>query len=77
MDLRPSSLTTRNTMADVIVIESNIHGHGVFATRDFRPGEVILLIDDSRIVEVDHSLRPELGEKDHHCEYLEGGLFTG
>ena len=29
MDLRSLSLTTRNIFADVIVFESNIHGHGV------------------------------------------------
>jgi len=46
MDLRSLSLTTRNIFADVIVFESNIHGHGVFANTDFEPGEVILPIDD-------------------------------
>jgi hypothetical protein len=62
MDLRSLSLTTRNIFADVIVFESNIHGHGVFAARDFEAGKVILPIDESRIVDADHPTLPELGE---------------
>lgn len=58
-------------MADVMVTESEIHGLGVFATRDFAEGEVILSIDDSRVVDDDHPLR--LGEQSHHCDYLAGG----
>jgi SET domain-containing protein len=60
-------------MADVAVAESRIHGLGVIAKRDFAEGEVILPIDDSRIVDDEHPLRPELGENDHHCDYLAGG----
>lgn len=60
-------------MADVRVGDSLIHGQGVFATRDFAAGEVVLRIDDSRVVDEDHPLRPELGECDHHCDYLAGG----
>ena len=59
-------------MADVIVAESKIHGIGVFATRDFAEGEIILPIDDSGIVDDEHPLRPELGEFDYHCDYLGG-----
>jgi len=33
-------------MAQVIVAESRIHGLGVFATRSFTQGEIILAIDD-------------------------------
>jgi len=60
-------------MADVIVAESKIHGLGVFATRDFAEGEVILPIDDSRVVDDEHPLRPELNEHGYHCDYLAGG----
>ena len=60
-------------MADVIVAESKIHGLGVFTTRDFAEGEVILPLDDSRIVDDENPLRPELGEYSYHCDYLAGG----
>jgi hypothetical protein len=57
-------------MADVIVKKSEIHGLGVFASRDFEPGEKILAIDDTRVVDAEHPLRPELGEFGHHCDHL-------
>ena len=60
-------------MPDVIVTESKIHGLGVFATRDFAAGEIILIIDDSRIVDEQHPLRADLGEHNYHCDYLAGG----
>lgn len=60
-------------MADVILGESKIHGIGVFAARDFSDGEIILEIDDSRIVDEKHPLRTELGEYDYHCDYLADG----
>ncbi|HVF86331.1 MAG TPA: SET domain-containing protein-lysine N-methyltransferase [Pyrinomonadaceae bacterium] len=60
-------------MTAVIVAKSEIHGLGVFATCDFAEGETVLLMDDSRVVNSDHPLRPELGEFDYHCDYLEGG----
>ena len=42
-------------------------------TRDFAEGEIILPIDDSRVVDDDHPLRPDLGEQSYHCDYLAGG----
>ena len=60
-------------MADVYVAESGIHGVGVFAARDFAAGETVLVMDDSRVVDEEHPLRPELGEYEYHCDYLEGG----
>ena len=60
-------------MPDVYVAESKIHGLGVFAARAFAEGETVLLMDDSRVVDEEHPLRPELGEYAHHCDYLEGG----
>ena len=59
--------------ADVFVAPSEIHGVGVFAARDFDAGETVLVMDDSRVVDDEHPLRPELGEYAHHCDYLEGG----
>ena len=60
-------------MSDVIVTESKIHGIGVFANRTFKQGEIVLPLDDSRIVDDEHPLRPELGENDYHCDYLADG----
>ena len=60
-------------MSDVIVGKSNIHGIGVFAAREFKQGEIVSAIDDSRVVDDEHPLRPELGEMDYHCDYLAGG----
>ena len=60
-------------MSGVIVGESKIHGRGVFAARDFAEGEIIFAIDDSRVVDEAHPLRPEYGELDYHCDYLAGG----
>ena len=57
-------------MPDVIVAESQIHGLGVFATRDFTQNEIILAIDDTRVVDDEHPLRPEFGEYGYHCDYL-------
>jgi SET domain-containing protein len=60
-------------MADVYVKESGIHGRGIFAAREFAAGETVLVLDDSRVVDAEHPLRPELGEYEYHCDYLEGG----
>ena len=60
-------------MTDVHVVESKIHGLGVFAARDFAEGETVIVMDDSRVVDDAHPLRPALGEFDYHCDYLEGG----
>jgi hypothetical protein len=61
------------TMADLVVAESKIHGLGVFASRAFNEGEIVLILDDSRTVDDEHPLRPELGEYPHHCDYLGAG----
>jgi uncharacterized protein len=63
-------------MADVIVKNSKIHGLGVFAARDFFAGEIVLPIDDSRIVDEAHPLRADLGEYEYHCDYLAGGTVV-
>lgn len=56
-------------MKDVVVAESKIHGIGVFAMSDYAEGEIILPIDDSRVVDDEHPLRPALGEHSYHCDY--------
>jgi hypothetical protein len=52
---------------------SGIDGHGVIATRDFQPGETVLLLDDSRVVDDEHPLDTSAGERAHHCDYLAAG----
>ncbi|MFW5772318.1 MAG: SET domain-containing protein [Phototrophicaceae bacterium] len=57
----------------VYVGESAINGHGVFAQVAFAAGDHVLAIDDSRVVDDEHPLRPELDEHEHHCDYLSDG----
>jgi uncharacterized protein len=52
---------------------SGIDRQGVFATRAFRPGETVLVLDDSRVVDDEHPLDTAAGERAHHCDYLAGG----
>ncbi len=56
--------------ATVTVAASGINGLGVFAAAQFQPGDVILSIDDSFVVDAAHPVPP--GEE-HHCDYLEQG----
>jgi hypothetical protein len=51
--------------------DSLISGTGVFTTQPVRRGEVVLVIDDSRIVDADNPLRE--GEKKYHCDWLPDG----
>jgi len=60
-------------MPDVTVALSLVDGLGVFAAREFEAGETVLFIDDSRVVDTAHPLRPELGENEVHCDYLARG----
>jgi MFS family permease len=55
---------------------SKIHGTGVFATTPFAKGECILDIDDSRRVTPENPLQTSLGEYEHHCDYLAGGVVV-
>lgn len=52
---------------------SRIHGTGVFAIRALVRGDVILSIDDSRIVDGNHPLNAGAGEKSDNCDYLPDG----
>ena len=60
-------------MADVFVAASAIEGQGVFAKRAFGTGETVLVIDDTRVIDEAHPLRPEQGEYERHCDYLAAG----
>lgn len=60
-------------MAEVIVRGSPIQGLGVFAGRGFSPGEVVLGLDTSRVVDEAHPIRPDLGEREDHCTFLGDG----
>jgi hypothetical protein len=60
-------------MSRVHTASSPIHGTGVFSSASFSPGEVVLRIDDSRVVTDADPLDPARGEFEHHCDYLAGG----
>ncbi len=60
-------------MSNVRVAESAIHGLGVFAVARLLAGELVLKIDDSRVVSEEDPLDPEQGEEERHCDYLAGG----
>jgi hypothetical protein len=60
-------------MRSVYTAESPIHGTGVFSASPSAPGEIILKIDDSRVVTDADPLDPVKGEFEHHCDYLAGG----
>ncbi len=60
----------------VYVDRSPIHSLGVFASRPIRKGEIVLAIDDSRVVDMAHPLHSEAGEYDYHCDYLADGLVV-
>jgi hypothetical protein len=60
----------------VYVSESSIHGKGVFSSIPLLKGQLILAIDDSRLVTPETPLRPDLGEFEIHCDYLQDGKTT-
>jgi len=60
-------------MSRVYAAESPIRGTGVLSTADSSPGEIVLKIDDSRIVTDAESLDPMIREFEHHCDDLAGG----
>lgn len=63
----------------VSVRPSPIQGQGLFATRDFSEGDIILRRDESREITPDAPLRPGLGEERRHCDDVDGGrvVFLG
>jgi GNAT superfamily N-acetyltransferase len=60
-------------MSRAYTAASPIHGMGVFSAARFSPGEVVLKIDDSRVVTEPDPLDPARGEFEHHCDDLAGG----
>lgn len=57
-------------MSNVVVKESPINGLGVFSLENIAEGEVVLAIDDSRIVTPEFPLDASKGEFEYHCDYL-------
>jgi hypothetical protein len=56
---------------NVDVHESGIAGLGLFAGRPFRPCDLVLELDDSRVVDDAHPLHAS--ESSHHRDYLANG----
>ncbi len=61
------------SMSRVSTARSVINGIGVFSAIPISPGEIVLKIDDSRVVTDADPLDPDRGEFEHHCDYLAGG----
>ena len=59
--------------ARVFTSPSAIHGTGVFASMPRLPGEIVLRVDDSRVVTEEWPLDPKKGEVEYHCDYLASG----
>jgi uncharacterized protein len=71
----------RMTSADtfhwnVAVLISSIDGCGTFVTQAAPRGTVILHLDDSRIVDPQHPLRPDNGELERHRDFLPDGTVV-
>ena len=60
-------------MSKVYLGDSKIQGKGVFAKQGIMKGEIVLAIDDSRVVTDDDPLRPEAGESEDHCDWFPDG----
>jgi hypothetical protein len=60
-------------MANVVVKESPINGLGVFVLQSLAKGELVLAIDDSRVVTDESPLDASKGEFEYHCDYLADG----
>ena len=63
-------------MRRVYTSQSSIHSTGVFAADQLLPGEIVLKIDDSRVVTDTDPLDSEKGEQEHHCDYLANGMVV-
>ena len=61
-------------MRDVLIRESNIEGKGVFAARNFKEGEAVLSIDDSRVVFDVDTLTSY--QRQYECDWLEDGKIV-
>ncbi len=60
-------------MKKITVSDSQIEGIGVLAAADIPRGNVVLDIDDSRVVTAGDPLDSNMGEFERHCDYLAAG----
>ena len=58
-------------MTKIYIAKSQINGTGVFAGMNVGAGEMVIRIDDTRIVSDERPLKP--GELSQHCDYLAEG----
>lgn len=56
---------------NVIIKKSPVQGFGVYANKNFKTGNVILIIDDTHVVTDESKLTPHQHEYD--CDYLSNG----
>ena len=61
-------------MSKVHIADSKIQGTGVFAKQAIAKGEIVLAIDDSRIVTDDNPLRAD--ESEDHCDWFPDGTVV-
>jgi hypothetical protein len=57
-------------MSRVYTTQSSIFGRDVFSSAHFSRGEIILKIDDFRVVTDADPLDPANAKFEHHCDYL-------
>lgn len=69
--IRDEALPSRVTL-----LPSAIEGYGVFVTQSVPRGAVLLRLDDSRVVNAEHPLRPEAGELERHRDFLPDGTVV-
>jgi SET domain-containing protein len=62
-------------MFDVVVKKSKIHGHGVFAARDFKKGEVVLPWNLDRVISKRQRDSLSIWRR-HHTIYLGHGKYA-
>ena len=60
----------------IAVRPSAIHGLGVSALEAIAAGEVILALDDSRVIDHARPLKPDVGESMQHADYLPDGTVV-
>jgi hypothetical protein len=60
----------------LVLAGSPIHGLGVFSLEAVRRGAVVLHVDNSRVVDAGHPLKPEDGESAIHRDFLPDGTVS-
>jgi hypothetical protein len=66
----------RTQPSRVTLLASTVEGRGVFATQAFQRGTVLLRLDDSRVIDAQHPLRPNAGELERHRDFLPDGTVV-